>query len=82
VNQKETCHLVKKKCKRKDNIKTDLKNVEVKYVDWILVTRVRDYWKAIVSWVMHCGSHKIREISSPAEELPISQEGLCFLGLG
>ena len=43
VNQKETCHFVKK-CKPEDNIKTDLKDVELKYVDWILVTRVRDKW--------------------------------------
>jgi hypothetical protein len=53
----------------------------MKYVDWIVVDQVRNNWRAIVSWVMHCGSHKMRGTSLPAEELLISQEELCCLGL-
>jgi hypothetical protein len=43
-------------------LNTDIKETELKSVDWINVAQDRDKWQAVVNKVMNIMSHKMREI--------------------
>jgi hypothetical protein len=51
------------RCRWKDNIKMDLREVECVWVDWMELTQDRDRWRALVSAVMTFGFHKMWGIS-------------------
>jgi hypothetical protein len=49
--------------------------------DSIQLPQDRDQWKALVITALNLGFHKTLEISSLAEQLLNSQEGLCSVEL-
>ena len=51
------------RCRRKDNIKMDLREVGCASMDWIELAHNRDRWRALVSAVMDLRLHKMRGIS-------------------
>jgi hypothetical protein len=42
----------RRKCRREDNIKMDLRKIGLKYVEWINLPQDRDRWRDFVNTVM------------------------------
>ena len=59
-----------------DNIKMNLRDVECGGMDRIDLVQDRKRWRALVNAVMNLRCHKMRGISSLAEDLLASQEGI------
>jgi hypothetical protein len=53
VGDMKNAYRMKLRNKREDNIKTDLKDVGCKDVDWIHLAEDRDKWCALVKTVMN-----------------------------
>jgi hypothetical protein len=64
-----------------DDIKTDHQEICWEDVDWIDLAEDRDTWWAVVNTVMNLRVHKMRGIFWLSEELLVSKEGLCSVGL-
>jgi len=46
-------------------------------VDWVYLSQDRDRWRELVNAVMNLRFHKMRGISSLAQDLSAPQEGLA-----
>jgi hypothetical protein len=46
-----------------DNIKRNLQELELEDMDWVIITRKRNTWRALVNAVINTGFHKKRGIS-------------------
>jgi hypothetical protein len=64
-----------------NNIQVALLEVGWVGMNWIELAQDRDRWRAVVNGVTNYGFHKVRGISSLAEKLLASQEGLCSMEL-
>jgi hypothetical protein len=62
---------------RGDNITMDLQEVGWGTMEWIDRAQDRDRWRALVNTVMNLLVPLMRGISGLAENLTVSQEGLC-----
>jgi hypothetical protein len=51
------------RCRWKDNIRMDLREIEWEDVDWMHVAQDRDQWRALVNAVMNLRFHTWRGIS-------------------
>ena len=59
----------------------DLREVGLGGVDWTDLAQERGRWRALVNTVINLRVTRVRGISSVAEDVLASQEGLCFMEL-
>jgi hypothetical protein len=64
-----------------DYIKMDLHEVGLEGLEWTDLAEDKDRWQAPVSAEMNLRVDKMRDISSLAEDLLASQEGICPIDL-
>jgi hypothetical protein len=67
--------LGRRRCRWKDNIKTDLEGIGHDRLDWIHLSQGRDLWRAVVNTVMHLGARGRAGIDKLSDVLP-SEIGL------
>jgi hypothetical protein len=73
--------LKRSRCRRENNIKTDLQEVGCEGIDWVDLAQNTERWRAVVNAIMNLPDPQMREISWLAEKQLASQEGIYSMEL-